>query len=89
MAVLVWITTAVAIWHFTVLVPDRFWGGIAGALFGALVGGVISGAAFQAALGLSLGETSLATVFYTLPGCLLGCAAVYAYGVRHEEEIEV
>ena len=26
MAALVWFTVGVALWHFTVLLPDRFWG---------------------------------------------------------------
>ena len=36
MALLVWVTTGVALWHFTVFLPDRFWGGIVGALLGAV-----------------------------------------------------
>ena len=36
MAPLVWFTTGVALWHFTVFLPDRFWGGIVGALLGAV-----------------------------------------------------
>ena len=31
---LVWVTMGIAVWHFAVFVPDRFWGGIVGA-FGA------------------------------------------------------
>ena len=38
MAVLVWFTVGVALWHFTVFFPDRFWGGIVGALLGAVAG---------------------------------------------------
>lgn len=29
MAVLVWVMVAIAVWHFTVALPDRFWGGTA------------------------------------------------------------
>ena len=36
MAVLVWLTLGVALWHFTVFVPDRFWGGIVGAFLAAV-----------------------------------------------------
>jgi hypothetical protein len=36
MAVLVWVMVAIAFWHFTVLVPDQFWGGIVGAFIAAL-----------------------------------------------------
>ena len=31
MSMLVWVMMGIAIWHFTVFVPDRFWGGIVGA----------------------------------------------------------
>ena len=30
-----------AIWHFTVWFPDRYWGGIVGALLGAVIGAVL------------------------------------------------
>ena len=49
MAALVWFTTGIAIWHFTVLIPDRFWGGIVGALLGAVTGAMVSGALAQIA----------------------------------------
>ena len=35
MALLVWFTMGIALWHFTVFLPDRFWQGIVGALIGA------------------------------------------------------
>ena len=31
MAVLAWVMMGLAIWHFTIFVDDRFWGGIVGA----------------------------------------------------------
>ena len=43
MAVLVWVMMGLAIWHFTVYLPDRFWGGIVGAFVGALIGAVLFG----------------------------------------------
>ena len=43
MAVLVWVMVAIAFWHFTVFVPDRFWGGLVGAFMAALAGGLIGG----------------------------------------------
>ena len=38
MAMLVWVMMGIALWHFTIFVPDRFWGGIVGAFLGALFG---------------------------------------------------
>ena len=38
MGMLVWVMMGIAIWHFTIFLPDRFWGGIVGAFVGALAG---------------------------------------------------
>ena len=84
MAALVWVTTGVAIWHFTVFVPDRFWAGIVGALLGAVLGAVATGAIAQLALGDSIGNTGVETVLFAIPGTLLGLAVVYAVGARQE-----
>lgn len=84
MAALVWITLGVALWHFTVFVPDRFWGGIVGAFAGAIAGACVSGALWQVLQGDGLGTTDLLTAFAAVPGCLLGLAVVYAVGVRDE-----
>jgi tetrahydromethanopterin S-methyltransferase subunit D len=85
-AALVWFTAGIAIWHFTVLVPDRFWGGIVGALLGAIAGAMATGALAQVATSQSIGETDLATVLYAIPGTLIGLAITYAVGVRAERE---
>ena len=60
MAALVWFTMGVALWHFTVFLPDRFWGGIVGAFLGASAGAMVTGAIAQVALG-RIGETDMAT----------------------------
>ena len=43
MGALVWIMVGLAIWHFTIFLPDRFWGGIVGAFLGATIGGFVFG----------------------------------------------
>ena len=43
MSVLVWVLIGVALWHFTVLLPDRFHGGIIGAFLYAVGGAVLTG----------------------------------------------
>ena len=35
MGLLVWVMMGIAVWHFTVFLPDRFWGGIVGAFLAA------------------------------------------------------
>ena len=88
MAALVWFTMGVALWHFTVFIPDRFRGGIVGAFIGAAAGAMVSGAIAQIALGKTIGDTDLATAIYAIPGTLVGLAIVYAMGVRAGVEAE-
>jgi hypothetical protein len=84
MAALVWFTMGVAIWHFTVFIPDRFWGGIVGAFLGASAGAMVTGAIAQVAIGESIGTTDIATALYAVPGTLLGLGAIYMLGLRQE-----
>ena len=84
MAALVWFTTGVALCHFTVFLPDRFWQGIVGAFLGAVTGALASGAVAQVAIGRGIGDTDLATVLYALPGIAIGLAVVYVIGLRTE-----
>lgn len=84
MALVVWCTVGIALWHFTVFFPDRFWQGIVGALIGSTVGAVLFGAIVQAASGKGLGETDVSTALLAVPGVLLGLAVVWAVGVRQE-----
>lgn len=86
MAVLVWFTVGVALWHFTVFFPDRFWGGIVGALLGAVAGAMVTGALAQLALGDSVGETDIATVLFAVPGTLIGAGILYLIGSRHRPD---
>jgi ABC-type Fe3+ transport system permease subunit len=86
MAALVWFTMGVAIWHFTVFVPDRFWQGIVGAFLGAVLGAIIFGLIVQEASGKDLGDTDLSTALVAIPGTLIGLGIVYAIGARREPE---
>jgi hypothetical protein len=87
MALLVWFMTGIALWHFTVFLPDRFWQGIVGAFLGAVAGALASGAVAQIATGRSLGDTDLATVVYALPGIVLGLLVAFVLGVRTERAV--
>jgi len=80
MAILVWFTLGVALWHFTVFVPDRFKGGIVGAFLAAIAGAMITGALWQIASGDSIGQTDVVTLLAAVPGCLLGMAACWFAG---------
>jgi hypothetical protein len=85
MAALVWFTTGVALWHFTVFIPDRFWAGIVGALLGAASGAMITGAIGQILTGDSIGQTGIETVLFAIPGTVLGVALMYMLGARQED----
>jgi hypothetical protein len=85
MALVVWFTMGIALWHFTVFLPDRFWQGIVGALLGATIGAVLVGAVIQVALGKGIGETDLGTALIAIPGTAIGLAVIWAIGVRSEK----
>ena len=59
MALLVWFTMGIALWHFTVFLPDRFWQGIVGAFLGAVIGAIVFGAIVEIVSGRGLGDTDL------------------------------
>jgi hypothetical protein len=84
MALLVWFMMGIALWHFTVFLPDHFWQGIVGAFLGAVIGAVVFGAVVEIASGKSLGDTDLATALTAVPGVAIGLAVVYAIGIRAE-----
>jgi hypothetical protein len=88
MAMVVWFTMGLALWHFTVFLPDRFWQGIVGALLGATVGAVIFGAVVSVLVGKGLGDTDIATALTAIPGTAIGLAVVWAIGVREEQVVE-
>jgi ABC-type Fe3+ transport system permease subunit len=85
MAPLVFFMMGIALWHFTVFLPDRFWQGIVGAFIGAVLGAIIFGMIVQEASGKGLGDTDLSTALIAVPGTAIGLAIVYAIGVRSEE----
>ena len=83
MNLLVWVMMGIAIWHFAVFVPDRFWGGIVGAFGAAAVGAVLVGLVLA---GGEIDDASLATAFEGIPGALLGLSASWFWGRRLERQ---
>lgn len=84
MALVVFFIMGIALWHFTVFVPDRFWQGIVGAFLGAVLGSIVFGMIVQEASGKSLSDTDLSTALIAVPGVLIGLAVVWAIGLRSE-----
>jgi len=86
MGALVWVMMGLALWHFTIFVPDRFWSGIVGAFLGAVLGALLFGLVVNGFSVPGQDDTGLLTALEAIPGALLGIGAVYFYGVRHGEE---
>jgi len=84
MAILAWAMMGLAIWHFTIWLPDRFWGGIVGALIGAVIGSVLIAWIIHGFAVPSRHDTDLATALEAIPGTLIGLAAIWFEGVRRE-----
>jgi hypothetical protein len=84
MAAFAWIMMGLAIWHFTIFLPDRFWGGIVGAFLGALFGSFIFGLIVNGFAIPGESATHLLTALEAIPGALLGIGLVYAEGIRRE-----
>jgi hypothetical protein len=84
MSVLVWAMVGIALWHFAVLVPDRFWGGIIGAFLAALAGAVASGYALPVPGLSSANPPGLSEGIWAIPGSLAALALSYWYGARRE-----
>ena len=86
MAALVWVMMAIAIWHFTIFIPDRFWGGIVGAFIGAVTGAMLLGLLINGFTIPGQNDTDLLSALEAIPGAVLGIAAVYFYGVSQGNE---
>ena len=84
MALLVWFTMGIALWHFTVFLPDHFWQGIVGAFIGAVSGAVIFGLLTLAVSGKSVGDTDFVTALLAIPGVAIGLGVVLVIGLRQE-----
>jgi hypothetical protein len=84
MAALAWVMMGIAIWHFTIWLPDRFWSGIVGAFVGAVIGAFLFGFLINGFTVPGRGDTHLFTALEAIPGTLLGLAVVWFEGVRRE-----
>jgi uncharacterized membrane protein YeaQ/YmgE (transglycosylase-associated protein family) len=74
----------IAVWHFTVFVPDRFWGGIVGAFLAAIAGAVVFGLIVNGFDTPGRNDTDVVQALLAVPGAILGMAAAYLYGARTE-----
>jgi hypothetical protein len=86
MAMLAWVMMGIAIWHFAIFVPDRFWGGIVGAFVGAIAGAALFGLLINGMTIPGQEDTHILQALEAIPGTLIGIAIVYFEGVRRGNE---
>ncbi|MGA9858225.1 MAG: hypothetical protein WBQ18_10220 [Solirubrobacteraceae bacterium] len=84
MGMLAWVMMGLAIWHFTIWLPDRSWGGIVGAFLGAVIGAALFGLIVNGFVIPGRSSTTIATTLEAIPGALIGIGLVYAEGIRRE-----
>lgn len=84
MSMFVWIMMGIALWHFTVFVPDKFWGGIVGAFLAAIVGAVIFGFMIAGFKIIGRHDLTISAAFEAIPGAVIALVASWYYG-RHLE----
>ena len=84
MGMLAWVIMGLALWHFTIWLPDRYWGGIVGAFLGALAGAILCGLIISGFNVPGTHSTHLSTALEAIPGALAGMALIYLAGVRRE-----
>lgn len=86
MAMLAWVMMGLALWHFTIWLPDRFWGGIVGAFIASIVGSVVFGLIVNGFTIPSRGDTTIVSAVEAIPGTLIGLALCYGIGMRRGNE---
>ncbi len=86
MGMLAWVMMGLALWHFTIWLPDRYWGGIVGAFLGALFGAGLFGLIVNGFSIPGRHDTHITTALEAIPGALIGIGLIYYLGVRQERE---
>lgn len=88
MGMLAWVMMGLALWHFTIWLPDHYWGGIVGAFVGALTGAVLFGLIVNGFHIPGRHDTDIATALEAIPGALIGMGIVYMAGLRQQRTRE-
>jgi hypothetical protein len=86
MAMVVWVMMGIAVWHFTVFLPDRFYGGIVGAFAAAFLSAAIFGFLVNGLTIPGQDDTHFVQALIAIPGAMIGLAISYLYGARMDRE---
>jgi len=86
MSIVVWVMMGIAVWHFTVFLPDRFWGGIVGAFLVASLTAVIFAFVVNGLTVPGKSDTEIVQALIAVPGSIIGLALSYLWGARMDRE---
>lgn len=86
MSLLVWVMVGLALWHFAVLVPDKFTGGIIGAFLAAVTGAIASGFLLPVPGLPDSNPPGLTEGLWPIPGAVIALVLLYLHGARREAE---
>ena len=86
MSMVVWVMMGIAIWHFAIFAPDRFYGGIVGAFLAAIAGAAIFGFVVSGLTVPGRSDTELVQALVAVPGAIAALALSWVYGSRTEGE---
>ena len=85
MAALAWVMMGLALWHFTIFLPDRCWAGIVGAFLGCVFGALLFGLIINGFTVPGQDATNVLTALEAVPGVAIGYGLMYWLGSRQEE----
>jgi uncharacterized membrane protein YeaQ/YmgE (transglycosylase-associated protein family) len=86
MSILVWSMVGIAFWHFAVLVPDRFAGGIIGAFLAAWLGGLATGFLLPVPGLPTDNPPGVGEAIWAIPGAVVALTACWVIGDRRLRE---
>ncbi len=84
MSMVVWVMMGIALWHFAVWVPDRFYGGIVGAFLAAVAGAALFGFVISGFSIPGTNDTHLLAALEAMPGAIAALTASWFYGSKTE-----
>lgn len=84
MGAFAWVMMGIALWHFTIFLPDRCWAGIIGAFLGCLLGAIAFGLVVNGFSVPGQDDTNILTAMQGIPGAALGYGVFYWIGARQE-----
>jgi uncharacterized membrane protein YeaQ/YmgE (transglycosylase-associated protein family) len=84
LSIFVWVMIGLAVWHFSVLVPDRFWGGIIGAFAAAVAGALLSGYLLPEPGIPASNPPGAQAALWAMPGSVVALLVSFLYGARQD-----